>query len=119
MKRDSYPCPSCGFLVFSEPPGSYAICQFCGWEDDHVQLAHPAMRGGANGESLAESQIAILRDLPLEVREHKGVLRDPQWRPLRSEELEVAPDAPRDGISYFHAACSEEPIYYWLRDENK
>ena len=118
MKRDLYPCPSCGFLVFSEPPGSYAICQFCGWEDDHVQLAHPAMRGGANGISLAESQIDSLKDLPIEVREHKGVLRDPQWRPLRSEELGVAHDAPRDGLSYFHAACGEEPTYYWLRDEN-
>jgi len=119
MKRDSYSCPSCGFLVFDEPPGSYNICRFCGWEDDHVQLTHPTMRGGANGESLAESQIAILKELPLEVREHEGILRDPHWRPLRDEELKVRPDAPRDGTAYFHAACKEEPTYYWLRDKNK
>ena len=119
MKRDSYPCPSCGFLVFEEPPGSYDICRVCGWEDDHVQLAHPAMRGGANRESLVESQISILKELPVEIRKRDGVLRDPQWRPLREEEVKFRPDAPKDGTSYFHAACSEEPAYYWLHDEKK
>jgi len=119
MKPESYPCPSCGFLVFAEPPGSYNICGFCGSEDDHVQLAHPTTRAGVSGESLAESQIAVLKEMPLDAREHKGILLDSLWRPLRDEELKVGPGAPRDGISVFHAACSEEPTCCWLRDENK
>ena len=117
VKRDSYPCPSCGLLVFDESPGSYDICPVCGWEDDHVQLAHPALRGGANRVSLFESQLAILRKLPIEVREHEGVLRDPRWRPLNEKDMELRADGPKDSTSYFHAATSEEPDYYWLRDE--
>lgn len=56
----SFPCPSCGFEVFSEPPGSYEICDLCGWEDDHVQLRFPAMAGGANKLSLAEYQLQAI-----------------------------------------------------------
>jgi len=32
----TYPCPCCGYLVFTEPPGSYDICSICFWEDDPV-----------------------------------------------------------------------------------
>jgi hypothetical protein len=49
---EGFPCPSCGFEVFSEPPGSFEICEICGWEDDHVQLRFPALAGGANKLSL-------------------------------------------------------------------
>ena len=31
-EQPSHPCPSCGFVVFEEPPGSYAICPVCDWE---------------------------------------------------------------------------------------
>ncbi|MGB7305585.1 MAG: CPCC family cysteine-rich protein, partial [Burkholderiaceae bacterium] len=55
-----YPCPSCGFKIFSDLPGTYEICDICNWEDDHVQLRHPGMRGGANRKSLLESQREIL-----------------------------------------------------------
>lgn len=50
-----YPCPCCGRLVFSEPPGSYDICPVCYWEDDLVQLRFPYMRG-ANHVNLIEAQ---------------------------------------------------------------
>ena len=113
-----FPCPSCGFLVFSEPSGSYDICPLCGWEDDHVQLIHPLLQGGANRQSLAESQLEALKKWPLEIREHDSVLRDSAWRPLREEELKVSFDTPRDGQSYFDAT-SEEPSYYWLSDEKR
>jgi len=36
-----YPCPCCGYLVFTEPPGSFEICPICFWEDDVSQLAIP------------------------------------------------------------------------------
>ncbi len=115
---DPTPCPVCGFLVFSGPSGSYSICPVCDWEDDHVQLAHPLLQGGANRRSLAESQIAIMDKLPKSIREYHSFKRDERWRPLKEEEMRVRPDAPTDGRSYFEAT-SEEPSYYWLSDENK
>lgn len=79
-----YPCPSCGFLVFSEPAGSYDICGICDWEDEPVGDPHSA--GGANRVSLAASQAEILKDLPLDIREYRGFRRDPRWRPLCGED---------------------------------
>jgi len=108
-----YPCPACGFLVFNEPPGSYAICDVCGWEDDHVQLAHPTLRGGANGGSLQEWQRDILTEVPAHITEHKGFRRDASWRPLTDRECAPNASAPTDGLSYFHAAVAESPSYYW------
>jgi len=118
MKLDSSPCPSCGFLVFAGPPGSYDICPICDWEDDPVQLAHPLLQGGANRLSLAESQVAILKKLPLAVREQGEFKRDDRWRPLKEVELSVRSDIPKDGQSYFEAT-SAAPCYYWLSDEKK
>jgi hypothetical protein len=115
MNEEFFPCPSCGFLVFGEPPGSYEICDFCGWEDDHVQLAHPAMAGGANKRSLAQSQALAIQKYPLEVAAIGTNLRAPEWRPLRPDEIEPM-RSPTDGRSYFDAAADDSPNYYWLRD---
>ena len=112
---ENFPCAACGFLTFDEPPGSYNICRICGWEDDHVQLAHPLMQGGANRESLREAQIKILNKYPLAVREINEVKRDPQWRPPTNEEAAVRADAPANGLSYFEATAAEEPGYYWRK----
>jgi hypothetical protein len=85
----TYPCPVCGYLVFEEPPGSYAICPICFWEDDQVQLGYPLMAGGANNVSLYEAQQNFMRDGASEVRLTGHVRqpadlekRDPQWRPF-------------------------------------
>lgn len=51
-----YPCPCCGHLTYSEPPGSYNICPVCFWEDDVVQLRWPEYAGGANRPSLIKAQ---------------------------------------------------------------
>lgn len=116
---NTYPCPCCGFLVFSEPAGSYAICPLCGWEDDHVQLGHPGMRGGANGGSLKEYQDSALRDLPPSVEEYQGYVRHPDWRPLRDDEC-VAPSEPSGGgVAYFRGALADTPPYYWELDRKK
>ena len=111
-KNHSFPCPACGFLTFVEPSGSYDICVVCGWEDDHVQLTHPSSPIGANGESLFEAQQRVLRDLPLEVRERGGLIRDPTWRPLTEPEAR-SPRPPSEGQSYFEAAAGDSPSYYW------
>jgi hypothetical protein len=115
MSDTLFPCPSCGFLMFSEPPGTYEICDLCGWEDDPVQLAHPLMGGGANKFSLAEHQQRALELYPRGVSSIKGYTRAPNWRPLRESELQSR-NAPVDGRSYFEAATEDTPQYYWLRD---
>ncbi len=52
-----YPCPCCGFLTLDQkPPGSYAICPVCWWEDDGVQARDPDYAGGANKVSLRQAQ---------------------------------------------------------------
>lgn len=48
-----YPCPCCRYLTLAEePPGTYEICEVCGWEDDPVQSEDPSYAGGANTVSL-------------------------------------------------------------------
>jgi hypothetical protein len=46
-----YPCPCCGHLTIVSfdhgPPGTYAICPVCSWEDDYVTDA-----GGANARGI-------------------------------------------------------------------
>jgi hypothetical protein len=92
----------CGFFQFSEPPGSYDICRLCGWEDDNVQLADPHYRGGANEMSLAEAQRKLLQTYPAHMRRLGEYERDPEWRPLREDDVAtLRADAPR---------------YYWRRD---
>lgn len=98
-----------------DPPGSYDICMVCGWEDDHVQLAHPRMGGGANRESLVEAQTAVLERLPIEVQTVDGFERDPSWRPLREDEQAPRSDTPRSGLEYFHAAVVDSVDYYWRK----
>ncbi|UOE21436.1 hypothetical protein NI17_010160 [Thermobifida halotolerans] len=53
---EKFPCPCCGYKVYSEGPGSHEICPICLWEDDLVQLRWPCFVGGANGVSLVEAQ---------------------------------------------------------------
>jgi rubredoxin len=53
MKR--FPCPSCGYLVFDEPPGSDNICPICFWEDALSQLRF-VRKTGANRVNLTQAQ---------------------------------------------------------------
>lgn len=110
-----YPCPACGFFVFGEPPGSYGGCDVCDWEDDHVQLAHPRMGGGANTESLLEAQRHALTFVPLEVRTYRDVARDPAWRPLQPGDPGLGDEvgSPGDGAGYFEAAGGDAVPCYW------
>jgi len=113
--KNTFTCPSCGFKTFSAPPGSYDICPICNWEDDHVQLVNPGLRGGANGGSLKEYQDDILKEHPLDVKEVDGFIRDPDWRPLKEKECIVKDTKKGTGVNYFTAACNTEASYYWKR----
>lgn len=88
-----YPCPCCGYLVFSDPPGSYGICPVCFWEDDHIQLRWPDRPGGANKPSLAQAQenFAAIGACEARLLRHvrpplAGEARDPGWHPVAAED---------------------------------
>ncbi|HNO77853.1 MAG TPA: CPCC family cysteine-rich protein [Phycisphaerae bacterium] len=52
-----FACPCCRLLTLSEqPPGTFAICAVCCWEDDPVQFENVSLRGGANRVSLCEAR---------------------------------------------------------------
>ena len=117
MRAQRFPCPCCGYLVFTEPPGSYEVCPICYWEDDAVQLEFATNGGGANRVSLVEGQhnfasvgaceermVAHIRP-PTEADE-----RDPTWRPIdqnvdRFENWREANALRAPGLG--------EELYYW------
>lgn len=50
-----FACPCCVYLTLeSEPPGSFALCPVCRWEDEPVQFDDPDQPGGANRVSLRQ-----------------------------------------------------------------
>jgi len=52
-----WPCPCCGFLTLAEPPpGTYAICPVCYWEDDPLQFYDLDYEGGPNAVSLSDAR---------------------------------------------------------------
>ncbi|WP_205624492.1 CPCC family cysteine-rich protein [Actinomadura flavalba] len=56
MPTKMFPCPCCGYLAHDSPPGSYAVCPICAWEDDLAQLRWPDHPSGPNGVSLVAAQ---------------------------------------------------------------
>lgn len=56
-----YACPCCDCFTLDEPPpGTFAICPVCGWEDDSVQFADLDYTGGANKPSLSQARETFL-----------------------------------------------------------
>jgi Cysteine-rich CPCC len=115
------PCPSCGFLVFDQSPGSYDICPICFWEDDVVQLRFPTFFGGANKPSLMEAQRNFAEFGACEIRHLQRVrpptaedTKDPNWRPV---------DPPRDLFKALDRGDGTDDwptelthLYYWRPD---
>lgn len=106
-----FTCPCCGFKTLDER-GGYDICEVCDWEDDPVQLACPALSGGANQGSLIYDQSRTVRILPVDIREWRGFERDDEWRPLTDEELAGFYKI-KTGEDYFKAACETDYQLYW------
>ena len=119
MEGPRYPCPCCGYVVFTTGPGSYDSCPMCGWEDDDVQLRYPAYAGGANTVSLLAAQrnyadlgASDAHRLDYLASPRPSEARDPSWRPL---------DEGRDA-KVLNLAVNQEPwpadsadLYYWRR----
>jgi len=124
-----FPCPCCGYLQFTEPPGSYEICAICFWEDDPVQLRWPDSAGGANKPSLEDAQAAYA-DIGASDPRHKrhvkpaaeGDIRDEGWRPINRTLDRFEPSGsrneawPRDmtdlywwGTTFWRAYSEQDP----------
>lgn len=61
MKK--YQCKCCGYYTLLEKPlepyeypGTFEICEVCGWEDDSLQYLNPDKNFGSNGVSLNEAK---------------------------------------------------------------
>lgn len=56
MKK-KYKCPCClSYTLDDEPPGTFAICHVCCWEDDAIQYLNQDYEGGANEMSLNQAR---------------------------------------------------------------
>jgi len=109
------PCPACAFLTCEENYGNYNICEVCGWEDDGVQLANPCSGSGANGESLAEAQLASLKEYPLSVEIAGEFKRSTEWRPLKESEIKKYNE--QKTISHWpNKAVLYESEAYWYKN---
>ena len=76
--KKNFPCPCCGFLTLAvEPPGSFAHCEICWWEDDSVQFADRDYEGGANAPSLNQAR-AWFRKIGVSDPQFKGNGREPR-----------------------------------------
>ena len=113
----AYPCPCCGHLTLSEPPGSHLICPVCFWQDDDVQLRWPWFSGGANDQSLIDAQHAYARLDAMDERFLHNVRPartderlDDGWRPV---------DVDRDSFEGAARPRSAWPddltVLYWWR----
>lgn len=101
-----YPCPSCGFLVFDEEPGSYATCPVCGWEDDLSQLRF-VTRGGASAP-LIDYQLSHRRSI-----DAVSFDRDLAWRLLDRTIDSI--EEPVPGVDYGRTYADDRTVYYYWR----
>lgn len=124
MSNTLHPCPCCGYLQFDEPPGSYAFCEICWWEDDFVQLRFPWM-GGANiplieaqknfaafGASTPGDMDRVRRPIEKQDRQDAG------WRLFDPalDRLDSPPEG--EGGQFWQAVLAADedgPSYYWRR----
>lgn len=73
-----FACPCCGYLTLAaEPPGTYAHCEVCWWEDDQLQFHEPDFEGGANAPSLNQAR-ANFREIGVSDPQFAGSGRRPR-----------------------------------------
>lgn len=73
-----FACPCCGYLtLLQQPPGTFAHCEVCWWEDDPAQFADPDYEGCANAPSLNQAR-AYFREIGVSDPKLKGHERAPR-----------------------------------------
>lgn len=111
MTETNYTCPACGYMTFSEPPGSDAICPVCFWQDDLVDLEAMYEPMGPNKVSLEEAQINF-RAFGASEKRHLANVR----KPVATEQLDPAwrmLDRIRDIPKNLSAINQDASVYYW------
>ena len=86
----TFTCPCCGYKTLDEaPPGTFATCLICFWEDDNIQFKDPDHSGGANRPSLRQAQANFRRIGACDEQAMAFVRspspadeRDVSWKPL-------------------------------------
>ncbi|MBP7290572.1 MAG: hypothetical protein KBB21_28355 [Nannocystaceae bacterium] len=58
------------------PPGTFAVCPVCYWEDDDAQFRDPNLAGGANEVSLVRARMNF-REFGASSAAHAGSVRQP------------------------------------------
>ncbi len=115
-----YPCPCCGYLVFTTQPGSYQKCPICLWQDNLAQLRFPLMPNVANHVSLQQAQrnfeecgAAEKRNAGLPREPFDTEVRDEAWRPLDPQRDNI--EEPQRGIDYADSYPVRDTtvLYYW------
>lgn len=113
-----FPCPVCGYLTFADPPGSYAICPICYWEDEIPNLLTPMAPGGPNPISLFEAQQNFARFGAIELKWVANVMpptisdhHDSQWYPLTRELIDRWPS--EDMVVHLRWPLDLTSLYYW------
>lgn len=118
-KQAEYPCPCCGYIVFTLPPGFHGVCPICRWEDDLSQLRFPMMPGSANRVSLLDAQRNFSDCGAAETRNRDNVRhpdtvdrQERDWRPL-DQALDNM-EEPQRGIDYEISYPEDTTVlYYW------
>lgn len=117
---ERFPCPCCGYLVYSSRPGSYQECPICGWTDNLAQLRFPLMPNGSNDVSLVQGQKNFIAVGAAEKRRVGEVRkpyddepRDRQWRVIDEGRDNI--EEPRRGIDYANSypIMDTTVMYYW------
>ncbi len=117
---EKFPCPCCGYLMFSEQPGSYQTCPICLWQDNLAQLRFPLMPNVANPVSLQQAQKNYVACGTAE-RRNAGTGRQPLGDDVREDSwrvLDVTHDnveEPQRGIDYADSYPIQDTtvLYYW------
>jgi hypothetical protein len=117
---ERFPCPCCGYQVFSMAPGSHQVCPVCGWEDDLAQLRFVRLPGSANQVSLEDAQANYERFGVAELK-NRGTTREPleqeprepSWRPVDAARDNI--EEPARGVRYGDSYPLEDTtvLYYW------
>jgi Cysteine-rich CPCC len=72
-----YPCPCCDYLTLDgAPPGTYAICPICWWEDDLSPYLDLDYEGGPNRISLRRARENYRRE-GVAKSKHRDDAREP------------------------------------------
>ncbi len=117
---ERYPCPCCGYRVFSQQPGSYLTCPICLWQDNLAQLRFPLMPNVANRVSLIEAQGNYAQCGAAEQRNANrgrlplsGETREEGWRSVDPAQDNI--EEPQRGIDYSESYPVRDPtvLYYW------